>query len=287
MSWDDNKNCHKRWFKCECLVCGNTWVTYKDNIIVGGGCPSCYKTGKITDHKSFVEKMAIIHPDIEIVGEYTNYHGKIRLRCKKDGYEWSAEPAKLFRTGKDGATGCPLCGGHLRLTHDEFCNRAWKNNPDIRFENTYKSVKTKIKCVCNKCGHKWEPGAFSLLYGPAYCPNCQANRSKGEMVIYNYLVDRGIKFEEQKKFEDCKDKFCLPFDFYLPDKRICIEYDGSQHFALTPHFSKDRTPEEQLKYYQFHDEIKNNYCINNSIKLVRINYSQVNYILEILDKEIA
>ena len=23
---------------------------------------------------------------------------------------------------------------------------------------------------------------------------------------------------------------CLPFDFYLPEYNICIEYDGIQHF---------------------------------------------------------
>jgi len=57
------------------------------------------------------------------------------------------------------------------------------------------------------------------------CPFC-INESKGEKTIEKILYELGISYERQKTFNDCKDKKKLPFDFYLPEKNMCIEYNG-------------------------------------------------------------
>lgn len=278
----------KRWrtLRCKCKKCGKEWSKEKDYLLIGVGCPACYKEGKVVDHNTFLEKMGRLHPDIEVLGTYTNYHGKVRLRCKIDNYEWEAEPAKLFRTGEDGATGCPLCGGTLQLTHEEFCKRINVLNPDIIIENMYINNQTDMKCRCKKCNHKWDTKAFNLMYNSSYCPNCQTNRSKGEMQIYLYLSNNNIEFEEQKAFDDCVDKQKLYFDFYIPSTRTCIEYDGSQHYMETPHFAKNKyhDPNVQLEYYQRHDQIKTNYCKDHNIKLLRIPYTEYKNINIILDQ---
>ena len=49
-------------------------------------------------------------------------------------------------------------------------------------------------------------------------------------MINKLLISYNIKFETQKKFKNCKNKLPLPFDFYLPDYNILIEFDGKQHF---------------------------------------------------------
>ena len=69
-------------------------------------------------------------------------------------------------------------------------------------------------------------------------------------------------------------KILYQFDFYLPDKNILIEYDGSQHFDKTSKFySKDLIQT---------DKIKNEYCSKNNIHLIRIPYTKFNQIEEIL-----
>lgn len=61
----------------------------------------------------------------------------------------------------------------------------------------------------------------------------------------------------------------LPFDFYLYDKNIIIEYDGLHHFEPV----KGWGGEEKFKITQENDEIKNTYCKNNNITLIRIPYT--------------
>lgn len=46
----------------------------------------------------------------------------------------------------------------------------------------------------------------------------------------NLLIENNIKFISEKRFNGCKNINELPFDFYLPNQNLLIEYDGIQHF---------------------------------------------------------
>jgi very-short-patch-repair endonuclease len=80
----------------------------------------------------------------------------------------------------------------------------------------------------------------------------------------------------------------LPFDFYIPSLNTCVEFDGPQHFQETPHFCHqiDRDPKDQLEYVQMHDEMKNQYCDNAGINLIRIKYTQIDEVEDILDRKL-
>ncbi|MFW5848008.1 MAG: hypothetical protein ACOCVF_03750, partial [bacterium] len=93
--------------------------------------------------------------------------------------------------------------------------------------------------------------------------------SKGERQIRLFLEDNDIKYVYQKKFKNCKSTNLLPFDFYLPEYNMCIEYDGEQHFKPF-RFEKD---DLKLKKRMNNDDIKNNFCENNNINLYRIKYN--------------
>ena len=97
-------------------------------------------------------------------------------------------------------------------------------------------------------------------------------KSKGEYKISKILEEMKIKYSPQHSFESCLSKAGakLKFDFYLPEYNICIEYDGEQHFSYTN--SGWRTKENFLLQKE-NDEIKNQYCKINQIKLIRIPYT--------------
>ena len=73
----------------------------------------------------------------------------------------------------------------------------------------------------------------------------------------------------------------LPFDFAIIEKGKLlglIEYDGLQHFRG---WGSDK---EDLENIKRRDSIKDNYCKNNDIQLVRITYKEYSN-LEIKVKE--
>jgi very-short-patch-repair endonuclease len=100
------------------------------------------------------------------------------------------------------------------------------------------------------------------------CPKC--NESKGEQQIAKYLDDYKINFVRQKKYDECKNKICLPFDFYLTDFNILIEYDGIGHFSPIEAFGGVNA----FEYRQRNDTIKNKFVQDNNIKLLRIKYNE-------------
>ena len=79
----------------------------------------------------------------------------------------------------------------------------------------------------------------------------------------------------------------LPFDFYIPDLNICIEYDGEQHFEPVDFGGKGKEyAEKRFKAQQKRDNIKTEYCKNNNIKLIRIPYWEFDNVENILKQEL-
>ena len=122
-------------------------------------------------------------------------------------------------------------------------------------------------CKCD-CGIEKDVLGTSLRQGLTLSCGHHNNISKGNEKIKQLLLDNNIPFEIEKKFETCKDKLPLPFDFYI-DNRYIIEYDGETHYQHNLHGWHN---EENLKAQQERDVIKTQWCKDNNIPLIRIPY---------------
>lgn len=122
------------------------------------------------------------------------------------------------------------------------------------------------ECQCD-CGNTIHRTSAELKH--FYSCGCLQNKSRMEEYVTQLLKSREIAYEKQKRFDDCRDVFPLPFDFYLPNYYMAIECDGIQHFEPIKHFGGV----EQFKIRQKHDKIKNTYCLLNNIQLIRIPYT--------------
>ena len=92
-------------------------------------------------------------------------------------------------------------------------------------------------------------------------------------MVGQLLEDWGYKVERQKVFSECRDVNPLPFDIYLPDFNVLIEYQGEQHYhAISFESSDDKKRYDKLIYTQRHDEIKKEFCRKNKIPLLCIPY---------------
>lgn len=100
--------------------------------------------------------------------------------------------------------------------------------------------------------------------------------STGEIKIEQYLIENRHTYIKEFSFKDLGRK---RFDFYLPKENMCIEFDGIQHYEAIGYFGGIDT----LIATQNSDKVKNDYCKQNKIKLIRIPYTDKNNINEILD----
>lgn len=65
------------------------------------------------------------------------------------------------------------------------------------------------------------------------------------------------------------------FDFYLPEYNLFIEYDGKQHFEPTRFYNQsDEEMQLTFELTKKRDKIKDMYCQENNINLLRIPYCE-------------
>ena len=204
--------------------------------------------------------------------KYIGFYEKVKIICKKHGI-FKQSPSDHIR-----GIGCPICANNTQKTRKVFIkesNLIHDNKYDYSLVE-YKNNKTKVKIICPIHGlFKQRPNDHLNNHGCFMC-----NDSKGEKQIRKKLKEYNIIFESQKRFKGCKYKKTLPFDFYLPTYNMCIEFDGEQHYIPFECWGGY----EYLKTQKIKDRIKDSFCEENKIKLLRIKFSdKINEkILEIL-----
>ena len=126
------------------------------------------------------------------------------------------------------------------------------------------------QCQC-KCGNLCEVPSYHLVKGDWRSCGCMKNKSYEEENIFNLLKQENINFVYQQKFDNLKGKNNkkLSFDFYIDNKYI-IEYDGSQHFKYT---NSGWDTKEHYERTHKNDLIKNKYCFEHNIPIIRIPYN--------------
>jgi len=229
----------------------------------GKKCIYCVGNKKSTT-EDFIKNANIVHNnkyDYSLV-KYINNSTLVDIICPIHGIFHQIPTAHINKKQQ-----CPYCKKNKKLTTIKFITRA-NNIHNNKYDYSlveYINAKTNIKIICPVHGEFLQnpDNHIRKKYG---CPIC--NSSKGEIKIKKILESKNIKYEIQKTFKNCKYKQSLKFDFYLIDYNTCIEYDGEQHF-IKYRFEKN---EEKLKIRQLRDSIKNEFCLNNNISLIRINF---------------
>lgn len=168
--------------------------------------------------------------------------------------------------------GCPSCSAAqnklVDLTGKKFGHwTVLKRGEGPTEKHTY----WLCECDCNAHTQK-NIDAYKLKNGISTSCGCDT-RSKGENIIAYILKQNNIKFEQQKIFPSCKlsDYGIARFDFYI-DNKYLIEYDGQQHFILR---DSGWNTEEKLQRTKERDQLKNQWCKDNNIPLIRIPYTHL------------
>jgi very-short-patch-repair endonuclease len=235
--------------------------------------------------KDFIEKSKAIHADLYDYSNctYINKRIKVNISCRLHGL------FSIWAMNHLNGSGCLLCKRENKRTpQNEFIKQV-NIIHNFKYDYSkviYKNNRTKIVIICPEHG-EFQQTPDSHLTQKSGCPKCQ--ESKGEKAVRIWLRDNNFKFEEQKTYIDLyhKDKSkLLRFDFYLPDYNLLIEFDGTQHYC--PSYPKNNK-EKAITLFETvkqRDEIKNQYCINNKIKLLRIPYWKIKSVDKVLEREL-
>ena len=277
MLWN-YQNKHRTY--CKCIgIDGNEYIIRQDALMSGathtihGAC-----SGGIPEDisgKRFGKLLAIEPIDQRAA------NGGIRWKCLCDCGNYTYPTMNNLKRGHTTSCGCAK-SDFIESCKVDIIGKRFGYLTVLSEEPQIKGQRRKVRCQCD-CGNIHICSVTDLTTGHTSSCGCMF-QSKGEMYIKELLTQYNIKFIKQKRFKECKNKRTLPFDFYLPDYNTCIEYDGEQHFRPIDYWGG----EEKFKINPLNDQIKNDFCKNNNINLIRISYTKNKQeILEIINDLIS
>lgn len=253
--------------------CGNTFMKNPHDVVAkSSGCPYCNGN----KHALYNEQWVIdnVPEKYEYISGYTKMSEKCLFKCKECKTEFLQFPSRLIN---EKIFGCN-CSQTKKKTHEDFLKELGEDClSEYEILEEYINTDTAIQFKHIDCGtiFKITPYRFIYRHNKKYCPLCYYKKSTGELLITQYLNKNKIDFQKEFIFPRLPLK---RFDFYLPSYNLCIEYDGEQHFHPVPFFGG----EEEYKERQESDSIKNQFCLDNNIPLIRIPYYEQDSIEKIL-----
>lgn len=225
-----------------------------------------------------------------VSGEYANRRSNITIKCSC-GHLKNARLNTVLTGSFSGL--CSECSseqfhGQNRLNLDLVAELCASRGLELR-SKIYKNARTPLLVRCS-CGREFTTTWNSIQsMDKTRCDKCTGRMSQGEYKIESRLKEHGIQYERQKQFQHCGGGVkAYRFDFYIPAKNMCIEFDGQQHFKEVD-FSGKADAEalrETLFDTQCRDLVKDMYCQNHGIQLLRIRYDEEHRISDILDSKL-
>lgn len=261
-----------------CIICpihGEFWQAPSKHLS-GQGCPKCGKI-KMWDKRGrcltneFIEKAREIHNDKYDYSkvEYVKSNEKVCIICPIHGEFWQTPNKHLAKRG------CPECKNNKLKTlkssnTDEFIEKARRvhGNKYDYSKVEYVNNSTKICIICPEHGEFWQT-PNNHLRGKG-CYQCNGFNTDSESRLYDAIKEHFNNCEIIYQYKNKELLGNLSIDIYIPKYNIAIEYQGTQHFLPSNTYGGFKTFVKQIK----RDELKQEICINNNIKLFYFTYKK-------------
>lgn len=275
------------------------FIRYNDLVTSNRiGCPLCGTERRARDkRKNFNEvEKCFEQRGYKLLSkkeEYINYQSELKFICLK--HQEEGIQLGTYGNVKLGHS-CKKCKSEnlseSQRINFEIVEKAFKDRKYtlLSTKEDYKNRHSKLKYICPH--HKdiiqeisW--GNFRNGHG---CRFCGCKNSEGERLIRDYLKNNLINFEEQKRFSDLrnpKTNYQLPYDFYIPETKTIIEFQGGYHDGKVHKRNPKKQTIEQLKDLQMRDRIKKEYACSHGYNFIEIWYWDIKNIEKILEKEVG
>lgn len=183
---------------------------------------------------------------------------------------------KLLKNGHITSCGCST-GNKQNLIGKQFGRLTVEK---LVGQNKYNSQVWLCSC---ECGGHIEVATKDLNVG--HVQSCGCFNSRGNTTIQQTLETLKEKFISEYRVK-IKDYF-MRYDFYLPSYKLIIEYDGEGHYEPIDFAGKGKEwANKNFERIKKYDNLKNDYCKENNLSLLRIPYWEFNNIKEIIYQEI-
>lgn len=161
-----------------------------------------------------------------------------------------------------------------KITIDDLSNYIKDNQVSIgEIEKTFNISTRKIYYLLEEQGINSYKEFIGLVNG-VYIEKSRSDTSLSAIKCFDTIKEiLKSDYQLEKEFNDLKNQQTnrkLRIDCYFEKYNLAIEYNGIQHFKYIPYFHKGKNT---LEYQRYKDKIKEEFCKNNNITLIKLKYN--------------
>jgi hypothetical protein len=255
-------------FQCLIEGCERIWTTDAHSILIQGkGCAKCYGNVQLTNQE--IDKR-LSDSSIKRLDDYINSLTHIRWQCLNINcnHIWLAKPYHIYSSG----SGCPKCTITKPMLLESVIDERLINRSIKRIDN-YLGITIPISFLClnENCGFIWKTDPNNILNNETGCPACCSG--KNENLVWEILTKTSLIVKRQVSIKEIilNENRRIILDFYLPEIKTIIEYNGKQHYQPIRFggISRERANDRLIKQ-QERDSYLQNLCENEKISLIWI-----------------
>lgn len=234
--------------------------------LCGKGCLKC--SGKDTKNtEEFIREAKAIHGDRYdySMSKYKSRNEPIQIGCPKHGI------IEVIPYNHIKGSHCGKCSGKSKHTTESFIEKS-RNIFGDQYDYSkvdYINKSTKVIIICPIHG-EFEQTPNNHFNSKIGCNLCKLISTESKPIKDIEECIKNFEYIKEQRFNDCRNSYPLPFDFYLEKFNLCIEYDGIHHFKPIEFWGGD----DAFLKTQKNDNIKNQFCKENNINLLRIRYDE-------------
>lgn len=257
---------------CQC-DCGQRKSVDRSNLILGK-TKSCGCLQKESRYEKVDDLTGQRFGMLTVIRRVENKGKQVRYLCRCDCGNEKIFHATNLKRGLSTSCGCFRKEKLSQLYFQDLTGQSF-GRLIVESLNSYDEKNNTYfwNCIC-ECGTKTVVAGNHLKNG--HTQSCGCLISTGEEKISKILSEHNIIFEKNLPHE-----LILPtgghakYDFSIFDDnknlKYFIEYDGSQHYIYSENSKWDSDGKFELR--QQSDKLKNQWCIDNNIPLIRIPYT--------------
>jgi len=242
-------------------TCGHEYFVAPTKFLSAGRrCPECSRSRTMT-FQEVMEEFKEKNPEYIPTTNYQYMNKESLFIHVKCGKSFLSSPRTLL----DGRSSCPYCRITKKSDEDVYKLKVQSDGYELisKFSKT-----SRMKFKCRTCGKEFY-GYYNI---PLECPKCKSQEGKAKII--SFLIQRGHKIETDKQFNG---KYaCRPFDIYVKDLDLIIEYREKYHYKKNIIVNLD------LEHIKASDKKKSEHINAHRRKALIIPYWEADKINEIL-----
>ena len=262
---------------CRCKKHNYTSTKSIQEILMGRGCKYCGADKLSEQHYLTYEevqnRVMAKHSHIKLLKYYGIHSKDSEWLCIKHNKKFNKALSVILKSDDSGCDECykEHYKKEFGYTTNEFISMLKEIHPELEVIGEYNTFASPITIHCTKHDYTFQTTPANILKRVSCCP--KSFKTYKEETMCTLIESWGYTIERQYVIDGCRDKKELKFDCYLTDFNTAVEYDGENHFFPVKYGSQSL--DDAIKKHEYtkkHDEIKNRFCMENNINLIRIPY---------------